>query len=209
MIRMRIFDMGALHTNCYLVHNSKEAVVFDVPADPKPLLDFMAEEGLALTHIFNTHLHFDHVMGNAALSRATGIPVFANKKDDYLTSPEMGGERFGLPPTPPFTYENLDAGEVPVLGATCKVLATPGHTPGSLSYYFEEPGWLFVGDVLFYRSMGRTDLPGGEAQTLFDSIRNVLFALPAETEVHPGHGIPTTIGDEASNNPYVGKALKR
>lgn len=206
MIRMEIFDLGVLHTNCYLLHNGREAVVIDAAGDPKGLLAFLADNGLTLTHILNTHLHFDHVMGNAALSEATGVPVFANRQDEYLNAPEMGGRSFGLPPTPPFAYENLEPGDLPMLGGTCTVLATPGHTPGSLSYYFAEPGWLFAGDVLFYRSIGRTDLPGGDTQALYDSIQKTLFALPPETEVHPGHGIPTTLGDEMGGNPYVGKA---
>jgi glyoxylase-like metal-dependent hydrolase (beta-lactamase superfamily II) len=120
----------------------------------------------------------------------------------------MGGARFGLPPTPPFSYENLEEGELSLAGERCVVLATPGHTPGSLSYYFPDSGLLFAGDVLFYRSLGRTDLPGGDTATLFASIRDKLFALPPETRVLPGHGIPTSIGDERDNNPYVGKAAR-
>lgn len=207
-MEMRTFDLGALHTNCYLVHDGKEAAVIDPGGDPAPVLKYLLDNGLTLTHILNTHMHFDHILGNAALSAGAGAPIFANAADDFLLRPEMGGARFGLPPTPSFDYENLEPGELALAGERCTVLATPGHTPGSLSYYFPDSGLLFAGDALFYRSMGRTDLPGGDTETLYSSIKDTLFALPETTEVLPGHGIPTNIGDEKDKNPYVGKAAR-
>ncbi len=197
------FDLGPLHTNCYLLHNESEAVIIDAADESQELLDYLKKRNLSLVGILNTHLHFDHVSGNAWLFRATGAPLLANEKDAYLLQREMGGERFGLPPTPNFTFRNLEEGDLELLGETCRVVATPGHTPGSLSYYWAGEKALFSGDVLFYRSIGRADLPGGDAAVLARSIREKIYSLPADTMVYPGHGIPTLVGDEMRQNPYV------
>lgn len=202
-MHIETFELGPLHTNCYLLHTESEAVVIDAADESPELLEYLKNHKLSLVGILNTHLHFDHVSGNAWLFRATGAPLLANEQDAYLLRREMGGERFGLPPTPNFTFRNLVEGELELLGETCRVLATPGHTPGSLSYYWSGEKALFSGDVLFYRSIGRADLPGGDAALLAQTIREKIYSLPPDTIVYPGHGIPTIVGEEMRQNPYV------
>ncbi len=203
-MKIHTFPLGPLETNAYLLVQGNEAVAVDIGGDPAALTRYLDKHTLRLTRILTTHLHFDHVLGNAALSAQTGAPVYASSKDDYLLRSETGsGGMFGLPKVPPFAFDPLEESKITLMGLPCTVLATPGHTPGSLSYYFSEDNALFSGDVLFYRSVGRTDLPGGDGHTLHDSIANKLFVLPPQTVVYPGHGPETTIGDEKRGNPYV------
>lgn len=198
---VRVFPLGPLETNCYLISNGKEAVVIDPGGNPAPILQYLEQQGLKLTRILNTHLHFDHVLGNAALAKATGATISAGKADTFLLD-AASGRRFGLPETEPFSFSALVEGDIPLLGDTCRVFSTPGHSPGSLSYYFPKLGALFAGDVLFRRAVGRTDLPGGDSAALGHSIRTKLYALPEETVVYPGHDAATTIGEEKRENPY-------
>ena len=201
---IKTFPLGPLETNCYLIHNATEAVVVDPGGEPGALLQYLSQNKLTLTHILNTHLHFDHVYGNAPLAAATGAPILANPEDAYLLRSELGGGGgYGLPKVPPFEYQPLKEGEITLLGKVCRVLHTPGHTLGSLSFYWADAQALFAGDVLFYRSVGRSDFAGGNAATLAESIQGKLFQLPAATVVYPGHGPTTTIGDEQRSNPYV------
>ena len=109
----------------------------------------------------------------------------------------------GMPKTPAFPYSLVALGQQTFAGLECTVLHVPGHTPGGLSYYFPAASVVFAGDALFYRSVGRTDFPGGDADTLFSAIRTKLFTLPESTVVYPGHGPETTIGDEKRSNPFV------
>lgn len=204
-MRIQIFPLGPLETNCYLLIQAGEALVVDPGGNPASLVQYLEANKLKLVAILNTHLHFDHVLGNAELAETTGAPIYACPQDAYLLQSEVGsGGGFGLPKVPPFTYTPLEEGDLTLMGLPCKVIFTPGHTRGSLSYYFPTEGVLFAGDVLFYRSVGRADLPGGDAATLRDSIRGKLFTLPGETVVYPGHGPSTTIAEEKRGNPFVG-----
>ena len=114
----------------------------------------------------------------------------------------------GFPRTPSFSFTPLQEGELTLLGVTCRVLATPGHSPGSLSFYFQDLGAVFVGDLLFYRSVGRTDFPGSSEQELIRSVRSKIFTLPKETVVYPGHGPETTVGQEKLNNPFFTEFIR-
>ena len=204
-MQIRTFPLGPLETNCYLLHTESDAVAIDPGGDPATLVHYLEKQKLTLTHILNTHMHFDHVLGNAALHEATGAPILANVTDKYLLQSEFGkGGGFGLPKVPAFSYESLAEGTVTLLGQSCKVLHTPGHTLGSLSFYWASASAVFAGDVLFYRSVGRTDLPGGDSATLRASVQEKLFLLPPATTVYPGHGPSTTIEDERRSNPYFG-----
>lgn len=204
-MRIHMFHLGPLETNCYLLVEGKEAVAVDPGGNPASLVEYLQANKLKLVAILNTHLHFDHVLGNADLAEATGAPIYACPEDGYLLQSEVGsGGGFGLPKVPSFTYTPLQEGDITLMGLECKCIFAPGHTKGSLAYYFPSQGALFAGDVLFYRSVGRSDLPGGDATTLRKTIREKLFTLPGETVVYPGHGPSTTITDEKRGNPFIG-----
>lgn len=199
------FALGPLETNCYLLHDTTQAVAVDVGGDPADMLDFLRERGLMLTHILITHQHFDHLYGVAALQQATGAQTLAPAADDCLRASSVGrGGQWGLPLVPDFAAEPLPLGEQRFGAFAMQVLETPGHTPGSVSLYVQEEKAVFTGDALFYRSVGRTDFPGGDAAQLIRSIRTGLFTLPEDTRVFPGHGPETRVGDERAGNPYCG-----
>lgn len=197
------FPLGPLETNCYVLAEGSEAVAVDPGGDPSEVVRFLQSKRLNLVAILNTHLHFDHIMGNAALARATGAPIYLNKGDLFLLD-ATSGTRYGLPATEPFEHQNLEAGDITLMGVRCQVIHTPGHSPGSLSYYFPDQGALFSGDVLFFRDTGRSDLPGGSRPVLEnETIRGKLYKLPDATVVYPGHGPSTTIGVEKVENHWV------
>ncbi|OIQ49081.1 putative metallo-hydrolase [Pseudodesulfovibrio hydrargyri] len=199
------FPLGHMQTNCYVVSNGREAVAVDPGGDPAPLIDHLEAKGLTLTAILNTHLHFDHTGGNKALSEATGAPIMANDADAYLLETWLGrGGDMGLPPIDPYEWKNLGPGDTILAGVPCSVFHTPGHSPGSLTFYFPDAGAALVGDLIFYRSIGRTDFPGGDLDTLKRSVRERIFTLPPETRLLSGHGPETSVADEQNHNPFVG-----
>ncbi len=205
-MNVRTFPLGPLETNCFLIHNAEQAIIVDPGGNPAQLLTFLEQRDLKLTHILNTHLHFDHTYGNKALSEATGAPILASAHDSVLLDMEGGrGGVWGFPVVEPYVFTNLEAGPLELLGQECRVLATPGHTPGGLSFYLADPGCVFCGDALFYRSVGRTDFPFSNTGQLVDSIRTQLFGLPEKTRVCCGHGPDTLIADERRNNPFCGE----
>lgn len=198
------FHLGPLETNCFIIHNASEALAVDPGGPPDEVLAYLDERKLALTHILLTHLHADHVYGVAALAGASKAKTLGSAADSYMLESELGrGGIWGLPLVEPYSFDDLAPGPCTLLGAACTVLATPGHTPGGLSFYFPDLQAVFVGDALFYRSIGRTDFPGGDHAALIASIRSKLFTLPEETTVYPGHGLATSVGDEKRNNPHV------
>ena len=198
------FPLGPLDTNCYVIHRD-QAVVVDPGGDPAAILQFLQDNHLALSAILLTHLHFDHLYGVSALHNATQAPVLAPVGDEQLLHTEAGGGGiWGFPKVPSFAYAPLEDGEHRFGALQCTVMRTPGHTPGSLSFYFPEEQAVFTGDLLFYRSVGRTDFPGGDHAALLNSIRDSIFTLPGATKVYPGHGSCTSVEDEQHNNPYCG-----
>jgi len=198
-----MYPLGPMGTNCYLVVNGSEALAVDPGGDPSQAVGFLKQKGLRLVSSLNTHLHFDHMDGNAALAKATGAPIYLNKEDLFLLE-VASGRRYGLPETEKFEYQTLDAGEITHAGLRITVIHTPGHSPGSLSYYLPDHHLLFSGDVLFYRDTGRSDLPGGSRPILEDeTIRGKLYTLPDQTLVYPGHGPSTNIGEEKTENHWV------
>lgn len=200
-MNIKSFQLGPLGTNGYVLDNGSEAVVIDPGGDPAPMLDHL--KGMTLTHILVTHLHFDHIYGARALADTTSAPILANPDDAFLMDNEVGrGGMMGLPLVNPFDFDAIGPGESEFVGSACTVLHTPGHTPGSLSFYFPEATAVFVGDLLFYRSVGRTDFPGGSAETLKTSVKEQIFPLPPETVIYSGHGPETTVGDEKNHNPF-------
>ncbi|HDQ40936.1 MAG TPA: MBL fold metallo-hydrolase [Desulfonatronum sp.] len=197
------FALGPLQTNCYLVSNDKDALVIDPGGPPEPVVRQAQTRNAQIRMILNTHLHFDHLYGNQALHKATGAPILVPEKDVPLLASGLGrGNYMGMPKVEDFAYQTLREGRQSFIGLDCLVLPTPGHSPGSLSFYFPDLTAVFVGDVLFAGSIGRTDFFGGDLETLLDTVRSQLFALPPDTRVYPGHGPATTIAEEQAGNPF-------
>ena len=197
---------GAFAENCHLLADpaTGDAAVVD-PGEEVPLfLARLAHEGWTARAIWLTHAHVDHVAGVAALREATGARVWLHPLDRPLYDRAAEQARtFGLVVEPPPPPDALFEEGVPVhVGALAfDVLHTPGHSPGSVS--LAGHGAVFVGDLLFAGSVGRTDLPGGDSEALLDSIRVKLYALPDATVVYAGHGPATTIGEEKRSNPFA------
>lgn len=202
------FPLGPLATNSYLVSQDNEACAIDVGGNPEPMLDYLRQHKLKLAAICLTHLHFDHLYGVADLAAATHAPVLAPEGDQAIADSESTkGGIWGMPLVKPFATEPLPLGKTFFGSLECIVLSTPGHTPGGVSLYFPGKNAVFTGDALFYRSLGRTDFPGGNHQQLLASIHTRLFTLPDTVEVYPGHGAATTIGDEKKHNPFCGEFM--
>jgi hydroxyacylglutathione hydrolase len=200
----RSYLVGDLMVNCYLLWSGIEAGVIDPGGPAAELEQFLVQHSLQLKWILNTHGHADHIAGNGALHQRFGAPILIHQADRVmLTSPTANLSLFiGESVVSPDANRVLHDGDQLTLGGECiKVIATPGHTPGGISLY--TPGLLFAGDTLFQESIGRTDFPGGNHQTLITSIRERLFTLPAETIVLPGHGDSTSIGYEIKHNPFI------
>lgn len=203
-MEIKAFPLGALQTNCYVLSNNGKAVAVDPGGDPAPVLDYLERSGLELECILVTHLHFDHTGGCKALGDATGAKIYACPVDNYLLDTEVGrGGMMGFPVNDTFEYEELHEGDNKFIDLDCKVLATPGHTPGSLTFYFPEAEAAFVGDLVFRRSIGRTDFPGGDMDQLKNSVAQKIFTLPGKTALLSGHGPMTTSEDEKNHNPFL------
>jgi glyoxylase-like metal-dependent hydrolase (beta-lactamase superfamily II) len=203
MPKIQTYILGPMQTNSYLCQDSDCAFVVDPGGDPKALLKALDQAGLHLEAIVNTHLHFDHTLGNSALQRATNAPIYAPQADEQLLSTELGAGGFmDLPEVEPFSFEPLRPGKWELCGLECQVLITPGHTAGSISLYLPGLEAIFVGDLIFAGSIGRTDFPGGDLEQLLSSVRKEVFALPEQTRVYPGHWPQTTVGQERASNPF-------
>jgi hydroxyacylglutathione hydrolase len=199
--------VGVIQTNCYIVGcpETKKGAIIDPGGDPEQILAQVERHELLIEYVLNTHAHFDHTYANRAIVRATGAKLALHPQDLPLLNASGGAAMFGLraDPSPPPELELHDGDELEVGSLCFKVLHTPGHTPGHVCFYEQAHGVLFDGDVLFNRSIGRTDLPGGNFQQMMDSIQRVLFALPDDTMVYSGHGPATSIGDEKRFNPWL------
>lgn len=206
------YVVGPLGCNCYVVGDAatKEAVVVDPGGDAALLTEDLDRRGLKVTAIVATHAHFDHLIAGEALRAHTGAPFHLHAADRFLLDwwHESGRLFLGVElPPPPAIDADAAEGLVLVAGETrLEVLHTPGHSPGSISLVSADA--LFSGDALFAGSVGRTDLPGGDANVLFDAIRSKLFAFDDATPVYPGHGEPTTVGAEQETNPFVGRSAR-
>ena len=201
-LRLKVFVTGPLSNNCYLVFDeqSKKGFLIDCPAPVGPMQEFIAGNQLTILFIALTHAHFDHIAGLADVR----YPFYLHSEDhSFLTNPELNGSVFFEPRLivsgQPRQYSETDA--LSFEGHGIEVIHTPGHTPGSVSLKLGK--WLFSGDTLFCHSVGRTDIPKASEAQLLASIHQKLLSLPAETEVYPGHGPATTIGQEKEGNPFL------
>jgi hydroxyacylglutathione hydrolase len=209
-VNLHVIPAGPIQTNAYLLTSPErgEAVLIDAPgevwADVGPIL---AEEKCRLAELWITHGHWDHMQGAAEVLRATGARCRAHAADRLLLeNPRVMsafmGEDLDLEPVAVQAW--LQPGEkLAALGLEAEVRHVPGHCPGNVLFYFAAAGAAFVGDALFNGSVGRTDLPGGDADELARSIRARIYTLPPATVVYPGHGPATTVGDEQASNPFV------
>ncbi|MBK9122345.1 MAG: MBL fold metallo-hydrolase [Chloroflexi bacterium] len=207
---VRVLTLGLAATNCYIVSDSTtgETVLIDPVDQPELLLKTLTDNNLTLKLILATHGHFDHVLASAAVKEATGAPFYIHADDvRWLNSLPEQGLRFTGTPFPVAAVPDrllTDEQETITVGnISFKTLFTPGHSPGHIAFWWPDANLVFSGDALFQGSIGRTDLPGGDHDTLIRSIFDKLMSLEDDTQVLPGHGDATTIGAERRYNPYL------
>jgi len=211
MLEIILFTVGPVSTNAYLVADpdTKEAAVIDPAWDGHVILKAAQDRGWRIGHLWYTHAHFDHIGGAAAIADSLDpLPLVALHPDDHVLWRAGGGGSvfgFNIDPGPEPTID-LHHGQILKLGSNeFEVRHTPGHTKGLCAFYVANEKACFCGDLIFNRSVGRTDLPGGDWTTLENSIRMQIFTLPDETRLLSGHGLETTVGDEKKFNPFVGE----
>ncbi len=205
-VNVETIIVGPIEVNCYLVTCKKtnKAAVIDPGDNAEDILKVIRSRSLDVEYILLTHGHFDHLGGVAPIKEATKANVLLHKNDQYLVdSASQQAELFGLPAPELFEVDQyVDQSDVVEFGnLKATVLATPGHSKGSVCYLFENS--IFVGDTLFYGGVGRTDLEGGSFEQLLHSIQSKLFSLPEDIRVYCGHGPSTTIGREKKYNPFI------
>jgi hydroxyacylglutathione hydrolase len=205
------YELGPLETNCFVVRRERgaeEAIVVDPGGDTAQLRLELARMQARCSAILLTHGHWDHVLGVADLASSSGAPVYLGAAE--LDELEGGlAEWMGLPGAPAFVPDVLLSGgeKLSLAGLEIEVIAAPGHRPGHLAYATD--GCLFSGDVLFQGSVGRTDMPGGDWETLLETLRLLTERFPPETVIYSGHGPVTTIGAELRSNPFLAELRAR
>ena len=214
-MNIKQFVFNPFGVNCYILSNSNgEAILIDPSVsntrEQAALTEYIKSENLKVVRVLNTHLHLDHVLGNAFVERTFGVKAEAHKDDTFLLDLQTEqSQMFGLPqndPAPALGKFLNDGDIVEIAEIRLQVIHVAGHSPGGLAFFCENPGkvngqnnvppLLFPGDIIFAGSRGRSDLYGGDEFALVSGIRSKLLTLPAETVVFPGHGPSTTIGDE-------------
>lgn len=211
MLTIKLFTFNPVQENTYVIYNEKgECCIIDpgcyFPNERNELKNFISNERLLPKYLLNTHCHLDHVFGNKFVHEQYKLTLHFHKNEQLVfDNAPASGLMFGLP------FEQYQ-GEVIYIGEQdtillgddrLEILFTPGHSPGSISFYCPDQNFVIAGDVLFQMGVGRTDIPGGNFETLENSIRTKLFSLPDRVIVHPGHGPATTVGFEKENNPFL------
>jgi hydroxyacylglutathione hydrolase len=200
------FPVGPLQCNCTVLGDTEtgDGYVFDPGGNPDRILEAAQRLGLRITALIHTHAHLDHILAAGTIHEQTGATICLQQDDMFLWDAlEQQCKMFGVPYQPVPAPNHWLEHDEPLNCGTGTCLHTPGHTPGSMSFYFEAEELLIAGDTLFLDSVGRTDLPGGNMQQLVDSIQTRLYTLADDTIVVPGHGPATTIGHEKRNNAFV------
>lgn len=211
MITIQSFAFGPFQENTYVLYDeTKECIIIDPgcydDGNRNELAAFIESEQLKPVRLINTHCHLDHVFGNGFVADKYNLKLEINKKDEpILDSYMMTAKMYNLDAQPsPSASSYLDEGDNITFGnSSLEILFTPGHSPGSITFYNKEQKFMIVGDVLFQGSIGRTDLPGGDMDTLIASIKNKLLPFENEYVVYNGHGPSTTIGYERDHNPFL------
>lgn len=215
MLKIKKFEFNPFQENTYVISHGTEAWVIDPGNSDKheteTLDQYIASENLSVKYLLNTHAHIDHVLGNYHVKEKYKAPFMLHEKDlPVLRAVKSYAGNYGFPMyTEALPDSFLNEGDEITLGnSKAKVLFVPGHSPGHIAFYFEQEKKLFSGDVLFKHSIGRTDLPGGDFDTLIHSIHQKLFVLADDVTVYCGHGPTTTIGQEKVSNPFCALTLR-
>ena len=198
--------VGPLQSNCFILGDeaSGEAVIIDPGGDGDKILNAVGRKPWKVTAILNTHAHFDHIAANDIVKKGTGAPLLAPRGDSpFMSQAHVSARIYGLEvDASPEPDRLLDDGDTIDLGdEKIEVISTPGHTPGGAT--FVTSIGVFPGDSIFAGSIGRTDLPGGDYDTLINSIKAGIMSLDDDTPVYPGHGPATTVGRERAHNPFL------
>lgn len=207
---VKYFTFNAFAENTYIIHDeTNEAIIIDPGCytvnEKKILSKYIDDNNLTVKRLINTHCHLDHVFGNPYVVETYGVGLECHQLElPILQRAQVIGDMYGVPvPPQPDPSLFIEDDEVVRFGnSELKAILAPGHSPGSLCFYSEKEGFLIGGDVLFFQSIGRTDLPGGNHKQLLESIQTRLMVLPNSTKVYSGHGQPTSIGYERINNPF-------
>lgn len=201
--------LGSIQTNCYIIDNQdRTCLIFDPGGEGKKLINLLNSRGLKPIAILLTHAHFDHIGAVDDVKNYYKIPAYVHKQEEkWLGDPALNGSQFFTMIEPikvsPADFIIREEGPMKIGEFAFHIYHTPGHSPGSVSYYFAEDGVVISGDALFQGSIGRTDLPGGNQPQLLKSIHDKLLTLPEETYVLSGHGPVTTIEEEMNSNPFL------
>lgn len=213
MLKIKVFTFSPIQENTYVLYNEKnECIIIDpgsyFPEEKQELKAFIDKNGLTPKMLLNTHCHLDHVFGNKFIAETYNLTLHLHPKEEIvLQFAPTSGLMYDMP------FDNyqgefifLNEGEKIFLGEDeLEIIHAPGHSPGSICFYCSAQNFIIGGDVLFNGSIGRTDLPLGDHQTLLNSIKQKLFVLPDDVIVYSGHGPETTIGNEKISNPFVGE----
>lgn len=205
------FSLFGINTYVVLDELTKKCAIIDPGMvnveEDQAMLNFINKNGLTVTHIINTHLHIDHAIGNKRAQEMFKVPILAHKDDEFLGNRiQQQAQMFGIATRADDVSitSYLKDGDIIKIGkGELKVIHVPGHSPGGIALYDAKDGFVIAGDSLFQSSIGRTDLPGGDMNTLINAVKNKLLTLPDNTVVFSGHGPSTTIEREKKYNPYL------
>lgn len=211
MITVEKFMVNPLGENSYILSDESGECIFIDPGffyeeEYNEVRTYIAENKLKPVKITNTHCHFDHIMGVEFVRKEYNVPFYGHAEDAFLIERSMSqAQMFGMEMGTVGPLDHLlNEGETVRFGnSELEIIHVPGHSPGHVVFYSQKDKFLIAGDVLFYGSIGRTDLPGGDYNTLISGIKNKLFQLPDDTKVYSGHGPETTLGFEKSSNPFL------